>query len=104
MFCQGWFNETLPPFLARRPNAPVAAAHLDVDLYSSAVEVLRALMPRLMPGATVRFDEFYLLRAIGEKARQHFFAGHFSQIGAASPSDRISAPLWLEVPKSKGTG
>ena len=52
----GWFNETLPPFLAtHRQN--VSLVHVDSDLYSSASFVLRHLAQRLLPGAIIAFDE-----------------------------------------------
>jgi len=53
----GWFAETLPGFLERTPDEPVTLLHVDSDLYSSARCVLRALRPRLHPGAIVVFDE-----------------------------------------------
>ncbi|MGY1746385.1 class I SAM-dependent methyltransferase [Blastococcus sp. SYSU D00695] len=54
----GWFDETLPGFLAEHPG-PVAFLHVDGDLYSSAVTVLDLVGPRLRPGSVVVFDEFF---------------------------------------------
>lgn len=53
----GWFNETLPGFLAQHAG-PLRFAHLDADLYSSTLTVLRALRPRLRPGSVLVFDEY----------------------------------------------
>ena len=54
----GWFDATLPGFLAAHPG-PVDFLHVDGDLYSSAVTVLRLVGPRLLPGSVVIFDEFF---------------------------------------------
>jgi hypothetical protein len=54
----GWFEDTLPGFLADHPG-PVDLLHVDGDLYSSAVTVLDAVGPRLHPGSVVVFDEFF---------------------------------------------
>lgn len=54
----GWFEDTLPGFLARHPG-PVDFLHVDGDLYSSAVTVLRHVGPRLLPGSVVIFDEYF---------------------------------------------
>ena len=52
----GWFNETLPRFLARH-TTNVRFLHIDCDLYSSASMVLSSIAPRLSPGAIIVFDE-----------------------------------------------
>jgi hypothetical protein len=54
----GWFDETLPGFLAAHPG-PVDFLHVDSDLYSSAATVLELVGPRLHPGSVVVFDEFF---------------------------------------------
>jgi predicted O-methyltransferase YrrM len=54
----GWFDDTLPGFLAEHPG-PVDFLHVDGDLYSSAVTVFDAVGPRLQPGSIVVFDEFF---------------------------------------------
>ena len=82
-FYKGWFNETIPPFLAARPRAPVAAVHIDCDLYSCSLDVLEALASRLQPGATVRFDEYYLLRPSADFPREMY--------------DQHEARAWTEV-------
>ena len=52
----GWFNETLPPFLAAH-DGNVSFLHIDCDLYSSTKSVLQALnahsSPRLHAGAVI---------------------------------------------------
>lgn len=54
----GWFEDTLPSFLASHPG-PVDFLHVDGDLYSSAVTVLTMVGPRLLAGSVVIFDEFF---------------------------------------------
>jgi predicted O-methyltransferase YrrM len=54
----GWFDDTLPGFLATHPG-PVDFLHVDGDLYSSAVTVLDHVGPRLHAGSIVVFDEFF---------------------------------------------
>lgn len=53
----GWFDETLPGFLAEH-EGPVDLLHVDSDLYSSAATVLRLVGPRLRSGSVIVFDEF----------------------------------------------
>merc|ERR1712113_1017807 len=52
----GLFSETLAD-LDTYGAAPVAFAHVDVDLYSSAVEVLSKIACQLWPGTMLVFDE-----------------------------------------------
>ncbi|MGZ4600677.1 MAG: class I SAM-dependent methyltransferase [Oryzihumus sp.] len=54
----GWFDQTLPGFLAGHPG-PVAFLHVDCDLYSSTTTVLDAVGPRLVPGSVIVFDEYF---------------------------------------------
>lgn len=70
-FEAGWFNETLPRFLEQHPG-PVAALHLDADLYTSTIEVLEMLVHRIGPGCIIRFDELYLLRAFGTSIKEDY--------------------------------
>ncbi|MDC0308926.1 TylF/MycF family methyltransferase [bacterium] len=55
---QGFYCDSLTPELqARMPKAGVI--HIDVDLYSSTVDVLRFLKPLLVPGSLLVFDDWY---------------------------------------------
>lgn len=54
----GWFDQTLPGFLAGHPG-PVAFVHVDADLYSSATTILEHVGPRLVPGSVIIFDEYF---------------------------------------------
>jgi len=55
----GFFEDSLPKFLERYPGQPVAFIHIDCDLYSSTLTVLRNLRPRLQVGTVLVFDEYY---------------------------------------------
>jgi Methyltransferase domain len=54
----GWFDDTLPGFLAEH-EGPVSFLHVDGDLYSSARTVLDLCGPRLVAGSIVIFDEYF---------------------------------------------
>ena len=56
---KGWFEQTLPAFLAAHPDDSVAFLHVDCDIYSSTVTVLSLLAPRLRPDAVLVFDEYF---------------------------------------------
>lgn len=51
---RGLFEDTVPGWGA----PPLAFVHVDCDLYSSALLVLTHVVPRLVPGAVVVFDEW----------------------------------------------
>ncbi|PKU25019.1 hypothetical protein CWS72_08460 [Telmatospirillum siberiense] len=53
----GWFEDTLPVFLATHDGF-VRFANIDSDIYSSARTVLTALAGRIGPGTVLVFDEF----------------------------------------------
>ena len=55
----GWFNETLPPFVAAHPPEThhLTLLHIDSDLYSAASTVLTTLDAHLRPGVWIIFDE-----------------------------------------------
>lgn len=54
----GWFDETLPKFLAET-NDPVAFLHVDCDIYPSTKTIFSLLGERLQAGATIVFDEYF---------------------------------------------
>ncbi|MEC3982003.1 class I SAM-dependent methyltransferase [Amycolatopsis sp. H20-H5] len=54
----GWFDKSLPGFLALH-QGPVDLLHVDCDLYSSARTVLDLAGPRLRADSIVVFDEYF---------------------------------------------
>ncbi len=72
----GWFDATLPAFLAANPG-PVALLHIDCDIYASTAAVFAALAARIVPGTVIVFDEYFNYpgwRAHEWKAFQEFVA------------------------------
>jgi hypothetical protein len=65
---QGWFDQTLEPWLERYPG-PCAYIHIDSDLYSSAIYVLKTLNDRIVPGTVIVFDELCNFRLSGKMDR-----------------------------------
>jgi predicted O-methyltransferase YrrM len=55
---RGWFNESLPGWLASHAD-PIAFVHIDCDIYSSTKAIFDAIGPRLAPGAVIVFDEYF---------------------------------------------
>lgn len=53
----GFFDQSLPIWMMRSRDMPIAAIHIDADLYSSAAFILRSLNSRISPGVVLIFDE-----------------------------------------------
>jgi hypothetical protein len=54
---KGFFESTLPGFVAQHRGEKIALIHIDCDLYSSTVTILRNVADMLVPGTIVLFDE-----------------------------------------------
>ena len=54
----GWFDATLPAFLAGNPG-PVALLHVDCDIYASTRTIFALLRDRIVPGTVIVFDEYF---------------------------------------------
>lgn len=54
----GWFDKTLPGFVASHPGA-VSYLHVDCDLYSSTKTIFDLLGDRIRPGTVIVFDEYF---------------------------------------------
>jgi hypothetical protein len=54
-FFKGWFDAVLPTYTL--PPHDVLVINIDVDLYSSAICVLRFMRPHIRPGTFIYFDE-----------------------------------------------
>jgi hypothetical protein len=57
---QGDACETVPAWLDRHPESLVALAYFDMDIYKPTREALQALLPRLVKGSVIAFDELCL--------------------------------------------
>lgn len=65
-FHKGWFKDTIPNFLEKHKE-DFAFIHIDCDIYSSTVDILKNVKSRIVPGTVILFDEL-----IGYKAwEQH---------------------------------
>ena len=54
---KGWFNESLPGFLAAHEGKKVSFIHIDCDLYSSTKYILDALADHMDTDCVIVFDE-----------------------------------------------
>ena len=85
-FHKGWFEDTLPDFVAELEE-PIAYLHIDCDLYSSTKTVFDYLGPHIVSGTVIVFDEYLAFEGWQDheyKAFQEFIAesGHtYSYIG-----------------------
>lgn len=60
-FHQGLFSDTIVPFLESDyvdPDAVLAYANIDCDLYSSTLDILEGMARRIVPGTILVFDEY----------------------------------------------
>lgn len=92
---EGLFQDVLPGFLAKHPGQ-LAIAHIDSDLYSSAIYVLDQLRPRMVKGTVIVFDEFYNFPGWRDhefRAWQEFVAEsglEFEYFGATADDEQVS--------------
>ena len=68
---RGWFNETLPQFVAREP---IAVLRLDGDWYESTMDCLTYLYPQVMPGGLVLVDDYYTWDGCARAVHDYFSA------------------------------
>jgi hypothetical protein len=57
-FIKGSTYETLAPFLADRPGAPIMLFHMDLDTYESCLHALETCKDRFVEGSILVFDEY----------------------------------------------
>lgn len=57
-FIKGTTYDTLAPFLADRPDAPIALFHMDLDTYESCLHALETCKDRFVEGSILIFDEY----------------------------------------------
>lgn len=91
----GWFNDTLPGFVAANPG-PAALVHVDCDIYSSTVTIFSELRERIVPGTVIVFDEYFNYpgwRAHEYKAFQEFIASTgltYKYIGVSAEKGHVA--------------
>lgn len=57
-FIKGMTYETLAPFLADRPGAPITLFHMDLDTYQSCHHALETCKDHFVEGSVLVFDEY----------------------------------------------
>ncbi|WP_431230971.1 class I SAM-dependent methyltransferase [Mycolicibacterium psychrotolerans] len=57
-YVKGRTYETLAPFLAERPGAPIRLFHMDLDTYESCLHGLETCKDRFVEGSILVFDEY----------------------------------------------
>ncbi|MBO0675922.1 class I SAM-dependent methyltransferase [Mycolicibacterium sp. S2-37] len=57
-FVKGSTYDTLAPFLADRPEAPIALFHMDLDTYESCLHALETCRDHFVEGSILVFDEY----------------------------------------------
>jgi len=62
-FIKGSTYETLAPFLAGRPDAPIRLFHMDLDTYESCLHALETCKDRFIEGSVLVFDEYLVTNA-----------------------------------------
>jgi Methyltransferase domain len=74
-FIKGSTYETLAPFLAERPVAPIRLFHMDLDTYESCLHALETCKDRFIEGSILVFDEYLVtngeMRAFFEFQRKY---------------------------------
>jgi hypothetical protein len=58
LLIKGLFNRTLPPFLQDHSALVVDLLHMDANLYSSTIFVLRKLNPHLHKGRSILHSQY----------------------------------------------
>ena len=94
----GWFDATLPAFLAANPG-PCALLHVDCDIYSSTVTIFSLLKDRIGPGTVIVFDEYFNYpgwRQHEYKAFQEFIAQtgmKYSYLGFSAEKGHVAVVI-----------
>ncbi|MDQ2948006.1 MAG: TylF/MycF family methyltransferase [Acidobacteriota bacterium] len=79
-FLEGWFKDTLPA----APIARLAILRVDGDMYSSTMDVLENLYPRLSPGGYAIIDDYGAVPACRQAVEDYR-----ARNGIAEPIQRI---------------
>jgi hypothetical protein len=84
-FIKGSTYDTLAPFLADRPNAPIRLFHMDLDTYESCLHALETCKQHFVPGSILVFDEYLVtngeMRAFFEFQSRYELEWHYRSWG-----------------------
>ena len=84
-FIKGSTYDTLEPFLAERPGAPITLFHMDLDTYESCLHALETCKERFVEGSILVFDEYLVtnseLLAFYEFQRRYELEWHYRAWG-----------------------
>ena len=96
---KGWYDKSLPPFLTKHSEKKVSFLHIDCDLYSSTIFVLRILAEnnQFARDCVIEFDELFNYDGFdGNKGElrawydfTHEYNVSFSWIGMGSEIDLV---------------
>lgn len=86
---KGDILETVPVFLAQRPELRIALLHIDVDLYEPTRAALEAFYPRLVRGGIAILDDYGAFPG-ANKAIEDFFADRPERVQKLPYSHAIS--------------
>ncbi len=71
---KGDILKTVPDFLKSNPGLRISLLHFDCDLYEPTIAGLRHLIPHMVPGGLVVFDEYAITAWAGEtRAVEEYF-------------------------------
>jgi hypothetical protein len=74
---EGNVEETVPEFVRKNPGLRISLLHFDIDMYSPTKIGLEALMPLVVKGGVIIFDEYGVLEWSGESsAVDEYMAEH----------------------------
>lgn len=89
---EGNVEETIPNFVKSNPGLRISLLHFDIDMYSPTMVGLEYLLPLVVRGGIVVFDEYGILEWSGESsAVEEYFAKH-------NLTYRIQKFPWNNVP------
>jgi O-methyltransferase len=75
----GYYKSSLRPGADGSRPEKISLAYIDCDLYSSTVEVLQFLEPRLRPGSVVGFDDWFCYSSAGPSGERLAALEHFAE-------------------------
>jgi Macrocin-O-methyltransferase (TylF) len=103
-FIRGSTYETLAPFLADRPAAPIRLFHMDLDTYESCRHALETCKDRFIEGSILVFDEYLVtnseMRAFYEFQSQYELEWRYRAWGLEimeMNAEMIVAARWKRV-------